>query len=148
MSFITDIQWQGLQTFEEIETWFCLPMQEYLKMFDEQFVEPETALFEVPKMGPAENRACFFYYEMRSKLDDLSKLLHRLMDEYRQANTKGTEEPPKDLGMLEGQEYTPKQIELMKNFWRYIHRKEKSKHFESIGSLLALAANEEGGATC
>ena len=83
MSFITDIKWDGLHTFDEIETWFCLPMREYLEMFNEQFVEPETVLFDDYKIGPAENRACFFYYEMRSKLDDLSKLLDQLMDEYR-----------------------------------------------------------------
>jgi hypothetical protein len=41
--FKTYIEWERASTFEEIETWFCLPMQEYLKMFDEQFVESETA---------------------------------------------------------------------------------------------------------
>jgi hypothetical protein len=44
--FKTYIEWERASTFEEIETWFCLPMQEYLKMFDEQFVESETVLFE------------------------------------------------------------------------------------------------------
>jgi len=42
-------------------------------------------------------------------------------------------------------EYSVKQLELIKSFWLYIHREEKSKHFESIEALLALAANEEGG---
>ncbi len=73
MGFITDIKWEGLQTFEEIETWFCLPMRTYLEMFDEQFVEPNTILFEEYKVSPAETRACFFYYEMKNKLNDLSK---------------------------------------------------------------------------
>ena len=62
-------------------------------MFDEQFVESETVLFEDYKMGPAENRAMFFYYEMRSKLDDLSKQLDRLMDEYRENPTPDKYEP-------------------------------------------------------
>ena len=40
--------------------------------------------------------------------------------------------------------YSAKQLEQIKSFWLYIHRDEKSKHFESIEALLALAANEEG----
>ena len=159
MSFISDIQWKGLQTFDEIETWFCLPMHEYLEMFNEQFVEPDTVLFENYKIDPSESRACFFYYEMRSKLDDLSKLLHRLMDEYREASKKNGDKKDdllKNLAEISGvdpediegnRKYSAKQLEQIKSFWLYIHkdRDKKSKHAETIRVLLELAANEEGG---
>jgi hypothetical protein len=49
---------------------------------------------------------------------------------------------PKDLDLFGDREYTPKQMELIRNFWLFIHRKEKSKHAETIQKLLALAANE------
>ncbi len=83
MGFITDIEWEGTGTFEEIVVWFIDPMRVYLEMFDKQFVEPNTILFEEYKVSPAETRACFFYYEMKNKLNDLSKLLYRLADDYR-----------------------------------------------------------------
>jgi len=46
--------------------------------------------------------------------------------------------------------YSAKQLEQIKSFWLYIHkdRNTKSKHAETIRALLALAASEEGGATC
>ena len=44
-------------------------------MFDEQFI--------LDRVGGDDKRACFFYYEMRNKLDELSKLLYRLVDRYR-----------------------------------------------------------------
>jgi len=57
MSFISDIDWQGPTTFEEIDVWFCLPMLEFLKCFDEDF--------GMNRDGPEDPRAVFYYYEMR-----------------------------------------------------------------------------------
>ena len=74
MSFVTDIKWQGAETFWEIEVWFCLPMLEFLKMFDEEFV--------MNQFGPEDSRAAFYYYEMRNKIEDLQKLFSKLYDEY------------------------------------------------------------------
>lgn len=75
MSFISEIDWDGAITFEEMEVWFCLPMLEFLKMFDEEFV--------MNQHGPEDERAAFFYYEMRNKVEDLQKLFYKLHDEYR-----------------------------------------------------------------
>ena len=75
MSFISDIEWQGATTFEEMDVWFCLPMLEFLKMFDEEFV--------MNQHGPEDERAAFYYYEMRNKVEDLQKLFLKLYDEYR-----------------------------------------------------------------
>ena len=71
MSFITRIDWQGASTFEEIDIWFCDPMRKFLEMFDEYYEEDN------------DSRATFFYYEMRSKVDDLTILLNKLWAEYR-----------------------------------------------------------------
>ena len=53
-----------------------------------------------------------------------------------------------ELG-IPGKEYTPEQKELMKLFWFYIHndRAKKSKHADTIGTLLEILAkeSEEGG---
>ncbi len=65
MGFITDIEWEGTSTFEEVDIWFCGPMKEFLEMFDEQFGQNQ--------FGPEDPRAVFFYYEMKNKLNDLSK---------------------------------------------------------------------------
>ena len=75
MSFISEIEWKGATTFEEIDVWFCLSMLEFLKMFDEEF--------GMNQYGPEDTRAVFYYYEMRNKVEDLQKLLIRLYDEYR-----------------------------------------------------------------
>jgi len=75
MSFISEIEWQGATTFEEIDVWFCLPMLEFLKMFDEEF--------GMNQHGPEDPRAVFYYYEMRNKVEDLQKLFIRLHDDYR-----------------------------------------------------------------
>ena len=75
MSFISEIEWNGAATFEEIDVWFCLPMLEFLKMFDEEY--------GMNQHGPEDPRAVFYYYEMRNKVEDLQKLLIRLHDEYR-----------------------------------------------------------------
>ena len=76
MSFITDIKWQGASTFEEIDIWFGGPMKEFIRMFDAEFGEDD--------LGPGDKRVAFYYYEMTSKMDDLSKLLYRLFDDYRE----------------------------------------------------------------
>ena len=50
-----------------------------------------------------------------------------------------------DPEWIEGdREYSVKDLEQIKSFWLYIHRDrhKKSKHAESISSLLTLAANE------
>ena len=74
MSFITDIKWEGGGTFEEIDIWFCDPMRTFLEMFDEDFGQNQ--------FGPEDARAVFFYYEMKNKINDLTKLLFRLGDDY------------------------------------------------------------------
>lgn len=48
-----------------------------------------------------------------------------------------------NLGIgVPGRVYTPEQMEMIKNFWRYIHKKEKSKHTDAVKEVLALVANE------
>ena len=60
-------------------------------------------------------------------------------------NAKDKVELPKDISLLcvPGKKYTLDEIEMMKNFWVFIHSKEKSKHFETFKSVLELAANED-----
>jgi len=74
MSFISEIEWKGKDTFNEMEVWFCSPVLEFLEMFDEEFVMNDY--------GPEDKRAAFYYYEMRNKVQDLQKLFFRLHDEY------------------------------------------------------------------
>jgi DICT domain-containing protein len=49
-----------------------------------------------------------------------------------------------ELGMHGPREYTPEEKELMKLFWRYIHndKAQKSKHTDTIGTLLEILAKE------
>ena len=152
MGFITDIEWEGKQTFDAIDVWFCLPMQEFLKMFDEQFGQNQ--------FGPEDPRAVFFYYEMRSKVDDLTKLLCRLGDDYDKnpipdkSESRSNELKERLVGKLAAMmgvnpEYVPPHewkysvddLQLMVKFFKYLHKGE-SKHKESIKELLTLAARE------
>ena len=76
MSYITDIKWQGASTFEDIDIWFCGPMKEFIRMFDDEFGEDH--------FGPGDKRVAFYYFEMTSKMDDLTKLLYRLCGDYQE----------------------------------------------------------------
>jgi len=68
--------------------------------------------------------------------------------EFQQCKMKFLEQ---QLGINGPREYAPEEKELMKLFWRYIHkgRAQKSKHADTIGTLLEILAKEteEGGAT-
>ncbi len=128
MSFITDIKWTGDRTFEEIVIWFCDPMKEFLEMHDEHSEENDV-------------RATFLYYEMKNKVDDLSKLLYRLMHDYRgnpvpeeltlidepreklineYAEIMGVDE--KYLRKEDFEKYSIEQLRLMKAFFKALHK--------------------------
>ncbi len=152
MSFITDIEWEGKQTFDTIDVWFCLPMKEFLEMFDEQFGQNQ--------FGPEDKRAVFFYYEMRNKVDDLSKLLYRLGDDYDKNPIPDKSESRSNelkerlirkltamLGvnpeyLTRDREYSVDDLQFMMDFFKYLHKGD-SKHKETIKELLALAAREK-----
>ena len=82
MGFLLNAEWNNGIGIEELKTWGIDPLQEFLSMFDEYFVQGAG-----PKGGD-EPFGNFLYYQMKNILLDMESTVYRFMDEARKGGKK------------------------------------------------------------
>lgn len=79
---LEDLKWEGFQTFDEIITWGLDPIRHTLEIFDQNCVQSHIHGDDPELAG--------FYYDIRTKVERLDRVLQRMGNDVRGNNGKRT----------------------------------------------------------
>ncbi|MBN2178223.1 MAG: hypothetical protein JW743_02185 [Deltaproteobacteria bacterium] len=114
---LKDIDWNGGKGAEEVVIWGIKPIQWLLELFDETFIQED--------LEPEDERATWFYYELRDKVDELERYLMKIDDA---AHDRKRSAP---------YELTEEEKELIDGFIKVAKR--GGPHYDAIKALVAQA---------